>query len=190
MLNAIILLFIIYIPIFGFSLFLLTFVNKKYSISKNSISSLAKLKYPFNIIFNILVSIYGLISFAPLIKFETSFASPLSYLFLIFYIFVSIGTILVGVCPTNSNLKIHKLVSIFLFTSLVILELISSSLFILSESFFVISVFSFILLIFTLILIIKARDMDEESRYSKFEWIVIFGTFIWNVIFSLIILKV
>lgn len=190
MLNTIILLFIIYIPIFGFFLFLLTRVNKKYSIYINSISSLAKLKFPFNITFNVLVSIYGLLSFGTVIKFVIYFENPLSILFLVLYIFVSIGTILVGVYPMDTKLKIHKLVSVFLFTSLLLLELISSFLFILGESFYTISFLSFLLFIVTMVLIIKARNMDEESCYSKFEWMVLFGTFLWNFIFSFLLLKI
>lgn len=190
MINVIIAVFLVYLPIFGLILFYLTKVNKKYSIDRNSVSSLAKLEYPFNYIFNLSVGLYGALSLGSVVKFVTNFNSLLSISVFFFYICVGIGTLLVGVFPMNENSRMHKIVSVFLFYSLLILGVLSTLLFLLNSMFAIISLISAVVLIFTLILIWKTRDMNDESKYSKFEWIVFIGTIIWNFLFSMIVLAI
>lgn len=188
MLDTLIRIFIIYVPILCFILIALTKTDSKYSFYKNSISSLAKLNYPFKKIFNISIGVYGILSFSTIYKFILNYETYLSYAILLFYIFVGLGTIFIGIFPTDKKLRIHKFISIFLFLSLVILEILTSCLFLVNSAFNVISFASALLLILTIILIIRARDMRFEYKYSRFEWLVLFGTFIWNILFSLLIL--
>lgn len=179
--NIFLIIFIVYIPGFAFSLF---YRLKSNDIKEKSISSLAKDKYPYNIAFNLGVSIYGLLSIFSIIKFYKSFQSDYSLLMSVLYIIISLSTILVGVFPVSKSSFKHKVVAIVLFASLLVLEALFSFAFLSFPGFIIISSISFILLFCTTFLIANANKRLESRAFFKYESAVLIGTFIWNMIFS------
>ncbi len=180
--NIFLIIFIVYIPGFAFSLF---YRLKSNDIKEKSISSLAKDKYPYNIAFNLGVSIYGLLSIFSIIKFYKSFQSDYSLLISVLYIIISLSTILVGVFPVSKSSFKHKIVAIVLFASLLVLEVLFSFAFLSFPGFKIVSAFSAVLLFSTILLVLNANRKLESRVFFKYECAVLIGTFIWNMIFSL-----
>lgn len=189
LLNLLITVFIIYIPIFGISIFILTKRSRKYSVLKNSISSLARLKHPYDTIFNILVGLYGILSISSIVRFLTEYNSIFPMLFSLFYFIVAIGTLFIGIFSTDENSKAHKITSILLFSSLLILGILASLLFLLNNIFIYVSITSFLIFLLTLKLIWEAKNMKYEKGYSRYEWSVFIATLIWNLLFSVTLLQ-
>lgn len=179
--NIFLIIFIVYIPSFAFALF---HRLKSNDIKEKSISSLAKDKYPYNIAFNLGVSIYGLLSIFSIIKFYKSFQSDYSLLMSVLYIIISLSTILVGVFPVSKSSFKHKVVAIILFASLLVLEALFSFAFLSFPGFTIVSAFSAVLLFFTILLVLNANRKLESRVFFKYECAVLMGTFFWNMIFS------
>lgn len=188
-LNLLMLIYIIYILFYLLALLILLYSNPNFSINKNTVSSLSILPKPKNIVFNILTSLYGILGLSSLVKFIISNEINLYIIVCsIFWLFICIGTFLIGIFPVNIDQSRHNIIAKLLFPCLLIVEVLFTLIFIVSTNYKFVSVFGLLLFIITIILLIKAKNIKAGTKYAFWEWLTLIGTMIWNIIFALTLL--
>lgn len=185
LLKILMILFLVYIPIYALTLIVLLKSNKEFSIHSVTVSSLVQLSKKKAKIFNTATMLYGFLSIPTILKYIAIIDINIhSILCILLYTIVSIGTICVGILPKDRHARPHTIVAILLFSTLFLASFVFSLSFLFSPSLINISIFSLIQLILTSILFYKVENMTNETKFAFWEWMSLFGTMIWNIVFT------
>ncbi len=113
--------FIIYIPIFLSSLLYLKWQNSKMAIEALWISSLGETTSVHGWLFNLLISLFGLLSLVFVFNFQNLLPqTSLTVFSLLFLYLTGVAAFLVGFFPNNTAEKIHYKIAVLLFTSIIL----------------------------------------------------------------------
>jgi len=189
-LNAFLIIFILYIPIYFITLILLLKQNHYFSITKTTISSLALLEGWKDNLFSMATLLYGVLSIFSIIKYLYIYGlSAFTIIAAMSLFVVSIGTALAGLIQLDFNKSLHYFIAKLLFSSLIVTEILFSISYLFIDISVIISVVSVFLLILTIILIIRAwRNLGKGRKFASLEWSVLIGTMIWNILFAISLL--
>lgn len=211
MVQAGLVIFMIYLPIFAVLLFIAVKKYKGYSFTSLWFSNLGDTRFPSSAVFNTSLFIYGLLSL--FFAYNLSQILPnfiTAQIGTVFLYVCSIATILTGLVSMNKNLKVHHIFSntvfisittfsLFLIHPLFILDVVPKSLLIGNALIVLVSLVVFVSFARLVAKLGKIPEtlFDMRKKEKSFlirnvavwEWIFVFFVVIWNFAMSLVILQ-